>query len=218
MSKKKDAPFNNPFSALKLPEKPKAPDAAAKRAPPPPAKRQRTHSDDDVALFYEALDGVMPISNRGTASEPEVALPPRVDDEAEALAELAQMVSGQGSFDVSDSTELLEGVTQGLDPRVLRALRRGQYPVQAKLDLHGLTQAEAQRKVEVFLTDARRDQRRCVLIVHGRGLNSEGQVPVLKEGLRTWLTEGRAGKIVLAFTSARPHEGGAGAAYVLLRR
>ena len=63
-----------------------------------------------------------------------------------------------------------------------------------------------------------RDGYRCVLVVHGRGLNSKDQIPVLKEHMKSWLARGRTGRHVLAFTSARQHDGGAGALYVLLRR
>lgn len=221
--KKKPAPFNNPFKGVKLPEKPKAPEPAKSRpAPPPPPskKKQPTGMDEDLALFYEALDGVVPLSDRGSVSDPVVPLPPRVNDEAEALVELAELVSdrNQSDFELADSEEELEGHTRGLDPRVLRALRRGEFGVQGRLDLHGLTQAEAQPQVESFLLTAKREGRRCVLIVHGRGLNSKDQIPVLKERLRVWLTQGRLGRMVLAFSTARPSDGGAGAVYVLLRR
>jgi DNA-nicking Smr family endonuclease len=57
-----------------------------------------------------------------------------------------------------------------------------------------------------------------VLIIHGRGLHSKESVPVLKERLKVWLSRGRIGKSVLAFVTARPSDGGAGAVYVLLRR
>ena len=56
-----------------------------------------------------------------------------------------------------------------------------------------------------------------MLIVHGRDLRSKDNVPVLKEKLAAWLTRGAIGRRVLAFTSARPWDGGAGAVYVLLR-
>lgn len=217
--KKKPAPFNNPFQTLKLPDKPKAAEPAKTRtAAPPPSKKKAPSPDEDLSLFYEALDGVVPLSNRGTVSDPVVPLPPRVNDEAEALAELAEMVSGLSDFEFTGSEEYVEGHTRGLDPRVLKALRRGDYAHQGQLDLHGLTQAEARPQVEKFLTQAHREKRRCVLIIHGRGLNSKAQIPVLKEGLRDWLTQGRIGRLVLAFATARPQDGGAGAVYVLLRR
>jgi len=68
------------------------------------------------------------------------------------------------------------------------------------------------------VAEARQDGKRCVLVVHGRGLHSKDQRPVLKEAVVNWL--GRTGlrKQVLAFCTARPYDGGAGALYVLLRR
>ena len=81
-----------------------------------------------------------------------------------------------------------------------------------------MTQAEAKGAVDRFLTESRRAHKRCVLIVHGRGLNSKDQIPVLKESIRVWLSQKSIGKTVLAFATARPQDGGAGAVYVLLRR
>jgi DNA-nicking Smr family endonuclease len=76
----------------------------------------------------------------------------------------------------------------------------------------------AQEEVEKFLLNAVRTGLRCVLIVHGRGLNSPGQVAVLKERVKLWLTRGKLARSVLAFASARSYDGGSGALYVLLRR
>ena len=86
------------------------------------------------------------------------------------------------------------------------------------MDLHGKTQVEARDALERFLDDSRRAKKRCVLVVHGRGLNSKDQIPVLKERLKGWLSEKRIGRRVLAFATARPQDGGTGAVYILLRR
>ena len=142
----------------------------------------------------------------------------RLRAEDEALAQLVELVAGEGPFDMSCSEEFIEGRAPGVDKRILLALRRGDYAVQGNLDLHGLTRAEAKPRVEAFLTESRRLARRCVLLVHGRGLNSKDQIPVLKESLRSWLCQGRIGKAVLACCTARPCDGGAGALYLLLRR
>lgn len=131
---------------------------------------------------------------------------------------LADLVDGRTEFDIADSDEYIEGLAQGLDRRLMRKLRRGQFAVQAHLDLHGQTRAEARETVETFIQTSRMQRHRCVLIVHGRGLNSKDQIPVLKENLRLWLTRGRIARAVLAFATARPSDGGAGAVYVLLRR
>ena len=127
-------------------------------------------------------------------------------------------MNGGAGFDVSDTREYVEGAIVGLDPRLLRRLRRGDFSWQAYLDLHGLTADEARPAVDSFLADAVRAGHRCVLLVHGRGRNSKDQTPVLKERLKVWLARGASARIVLAFATARPCDGGAGALYVLLRR
>jgi DNA-nicking Smr family endonuclease len=141
-----------------------------------------------------------------------------VSEEAEALAALSDLVAGVAHFDITDTREYVEGVVLGLDPRVVRRLRRGDFAWQAHIDLHGLTAAQARERVDQFILESFRTGRRCVLVVHGRGLNSKDRTPVLKERLKSWLAHGRTAKVVLAFTTARAHDGGAGALYVLLRR
>ncbi|HYH95264.1 Smr/MutS family protein [Hyalangium sp.] len=218
--KKKEEAFNNsPFkSALKALQK-KAPEPAkAKAPPPPPSKKRPAPEEDDASLFYAAMDGVQQITHRGEAPVPNPRLPELIDENAEALAQLSELVTGQGVFDIADSDEFIEGASPGTDRNLLRTLRRGDFSLQGRLDLHGMTQAQAKEAVDRFLTDSRRTGKRCVLIVHGRGLHSKDQVPVLKGLLKVWLGQKHIGKLVLAFATARPQDGGAGAVYVLLRR
>jgi DNA-nicking Smr family endonuclease len=154
----------------------------------------------------------------GAAPPPSAPRVRRLDDESEAYAALADLVEGAGAFDSSATDEYIEGLGPGIDKRLLRKLRAGDYAVQAHLDLHGFTSEEARVEVEKFLVAARTDGRRCVLIIHGRGHGSKEGIPVLKERLKVWLTRGRIGRGVLAFCTARPTDGGAGAVYVLLRK
>ena len=142
----------------------------------------------------------------------------RVSDDAEVLAQLADLCDGGGRFDISDTDEFIEGLAEGVDRRLLRRLRQGDYAVQAHLDLHGLSQAQAKERVGRFVAESRRAGRRCVLLVHGRGLHSKDNLPVLKQAVRSWLERGQIARAVLAFATARPCDGGAGAVYVLLRR
>ncbi len=141
-----------------------------------------------------------------------------VSEEAGALAALSDLVEGAARFDITDTREYIEGAIVGLDARVLRRLRRGDYALQAHVDLHGMSAETARVAVDRFLAAAVTAGHRCVLIVHGRGRNSKDHTPVLKERLKSWLARGRAARIVLAFTTARACDGGAGALYVLLRR
>lgn len=168
------------------------------------------------------MNGVVPLARKARerveAPTPAANGAPPQSEDAEALAVLSDLVAGGGRFDVSDTREYVEGTVVGLDPRVVRKLRRGEFSSQAHLDLHGMTALEARDAVERFLLESYRLGRRCVLIVHGRGLNSKDQIPVLKGRLKSWLAHGRIGRVVLAFTTARACDGGAGALYVLLRR
>lgn len=173
-------------------------------------------------LFRREMAGVRPLP---AAARARVApLPPApaeravTDPNAEALAELSDLVTGTGDFDLSNSVEFVEGGVPGLDRRLVRRLRAGAFAYQSHLDLHGMSAAQAREAVDRFLTGAHRKGQRCVLIIHGRGLNSKDQIPILKHRIVTWLAHGTWARLVLAFTSARACDGGAGALYVLLRR
>ena len=193
------------------------PAPAAPPAPPAPAP-----AVDGTELFRREMLGVRPFApaaaTRVAPRPPAPAQRAVTDPDAEALAELSDLVTGAGAFDLAHSVEFVEGAVAGVDRRLLRRLRSGAFAYQDHLDLHGMTAAEARDAVHRFLTDAHRKGHRCVLIVHGRGLNSKDQIPVLKQRIVTWLAHGSWARLVLAFTSARSCDGGAGALYVLLRR
>ncbi|HLT29224.1 MAG TPA: Smr/MutS family protein [Myxococcaceae bacterium] len=161
---------------------------------------------------------VRPLEDRPPAPEPVAPLPRRVDEDAEALRELSELVDGRAPFNLADTDDFIEGAIADLDPRVRRRLRQGRFSNQAHVDLHGFTQDEAKAELERFLLESHRRGHRCVLVVHGRGLHSKDGIPVLKERMKVWLTQGRLARRVLGFCTAQPHDGGAGALYVLLRR
>jgi len=102
----------------------------------------------------------------------------------------------------------------GVRTQVVRRLRRGLFPIEDELDLHGLTQTAARDRLARFLTISRDAGRRCVRIIHGKGYRSGVRGPILKLAVDLWL---RRHLDVMAFTSARPIDGGTGAVYVLLR-
>jgi len=176
---------------------------------------------DEARLFLEAVAGAVPLdrsARQRVGARPPAAVARRLADEkTEVLAELADLVAGRAAFDWTESDEYIEGAVANLDPRVLQKLRNGEFVVQGHLDLHGLTADQARQAVDAFLLHAFRAGWRCVLIVHGRGRNSRDQIPVLKTRLKAWLARGQWSRLVLAFTSARPCDGGGGALYLLLR-
>lgn len=222
---KKPAPPPKPPEFRNQPFRGLAGVVRAKPAPAPPPKppaATREPEPDDASAFLAAVAGVRPLDpeRRRRIELPTPASTPRevTHADAEALAELSDLVSGNAPFDISDADEYVEGGVVGIDPRLLRRLRRGEFAFQAHLDLHGLTRDEARVEVEAFVRDAWLAGKRCVLIIHGRGLNSKDQIPVLKSALTGWLARGGLSRQVLGFATARPCDGGAGALYVLLRR
>lgn len=208
---------HRPFSVLKgLKRKEKEPPPRAR----PLEKKQPL--EDETELFRSAMADVTPLERKkgGTISSAGHLRPgprPFYSEDLEALAHLEDLVAGRAVFDLVDSDEYLEGYVRGIHPGILTKLRQGRFSVQAYLDLHGLSAREAEEAVREFIPEAVTLGYRCVLLVHGRGLNSKDQIPVLKKRLETILLRGPVRKKILAFTSARPHDGGAGASYVLLR-
>ena len=135
----------------------------------------------------------------------------RLEDENAVLDELARLAVHEG--DDVDWEEELSFLRPGLPRDILRKLRRTHWVIQDHLDLHGLTGDEAVAQTAVFLADCKRRGKRCVRIVHGKGLRSQGREPVLKRRIRKLLTRRDE---VLAFVEPRAIHGGGGAVVVLL--
>ncbi len=211
-------PFNDVFTKLKGL-------AAVRPAPPPPAPPPPVapppREPAEEELWARELAGVRPLDPGPGVAAPR---PPPAPQESfwhpdlDAIDALRAIVSGDGPFDLADSDEFIEGRAPGIDAALVRKLRRGEFAVQGHVDLHGLTRDEAKVAAGRFLREARSAGKRCVLVVHGRGIHSKDQLPVLKDALKSWLATARFGRHVLAFATARPIDGGAGAIYVLLRR
>ena len=119
---------------------------------------------------------------------------------------------------LADSAETSESALSfqraGVRIQTMRRLRRGLYPIDDELDLHGHTQTAARDLLADFILRSRDGGCRCVRIIHGKGYRSGARGPVLKAAVNLWL---RRHMDVMAFVSARAIDGGAGAVYVLLR-
>jgi DNA-nicking Smr family endonuclease len=116
--------------------------------------------------------------------------------------------------DAVSGDEALSFQRAGVRIQVMRRLRRGFYPIDDELDLHGLSQMAARGRLAEFIARSRDRGCRCVRIIHGKGNRSGARGPVLKTAVNLWL---RRLPDVMAFASARAMDGGAGAVYVLLR-
>ena len=112
--------------------------------------------------------------------------------------------------------DLTHGRAPGLDRRTQTRMRRGQIDIEARIDLHGMTQEQAHRALHAFLLGSREAGRRAVLVITGKGRHSgEG---VLRDAVPRWLNEDSIRPMIRAFSHAAPKHGGQGALYVLLKR
>lgn len=159
---------------------------------------------EDSALFHQAMDDVKRIHHKQAASAKTPPTPVPSTPLSQAPLE-----------DSAEFGEDLRYLRPGIQSLSLQRLRRGQFPIEDTLDLHGLTATEASIRVEQFLRQSQMAGRVAVRIVHGKGYGSAGRQPVLKARVRQLLV---ANTSVLAFCSARQQDGGTGAVDVLLRR
>lgn len=179
-----------------------------------PAHRGRRPTADELALWRLATCGVEPRRPEPEPVTPPVpppavpAAPPRP-----AAPRLAPAMPRQALARPSQRLDPLGPVD--IDRSSWRRLRRGHYPVEARLDLHGLTQTQAHDALAGFLAFSQSQHRRCVLVITGRGALSGG---TLRAMTPRWLDEPPNRQRVLAYATAQRHHGGEGAIYVLLRR
>jgi len=163
-------------------------------------------------------DGVTRIPLTASRVERTARSLPVEDLDADARAKLRSLVIEGIRFEMIDDGDHIEGRRIDVDHRELRRLRRGQYAIDGKLDLHGLNAEEARRAVESFVRKRATDGDKVVMIIHGKGSHSPRQQGVLRGEIGAWLSQGRSARHIRAFTTAPDDEGGTGALLVLLAR
>lgn len=210
--------------AKKAGQKP-APRVPDKRPMPQPKRTSETDREDELS-FHRMMSGVVPLDQNKKGRVPVTTEKParvRVSpadlkakaeaEAAEVLDHLHRLVDDDGvRFEVTDDGRRVEGRRVDVPPSLLRSVRHGALPIDARLDLHGMRPDEARDHVLAFLKEKRQRGERCVLVIHGKG---EG---VLRGEIAAWLSQGRAKEHVAAFSTAREEDGGEGAVYVALRR
>lgn len=171
-------------------------------------------SNDDHELFVQSIGKVRPVKQTIHAPSRPRPLPEPVQsllDEARVPRELIDSAIDPALIEVGEE---LSHLKDGHSPQLLRDLKRGRYSVADEIDLHQMTAVVAQESVTAFLAGSKRAGIYCVKIIHGKGLRSRNDGPVLKRLVDRML---RRRADVIAFASAKPEQGGTGAVLVLLR-
>jgi DNA-nicking Smr family endonuclease len=175
-------------------------------------KPSKNHTDkiapDDAALFRAAVGEVKPLAEQNRITPRSAPRKPLLHHPAPPLA-IPDTLSDFAAENAPD-----EFLSNGLSRMTLRKLRRGGWPIQDSLDLHGNNSDAARRLLQEFLHEATQRKLRCVLVIHGKGLNSQGGEAVLRRLTRHWLTQHQH---VLGYCDAPSKDGGSGAALVLLK-
>jgi DNA-nicking Smr family endonuclease len=169
-----------------------------------PPKANPKRDDSDSALWRRAMRDVKPVA-------PRAAPPPAPAKPAAPRAIIRPEANRPGA----SLPPLAIDRFAGIDRANAERLKRGKRKIEARLDLHGMTQDEAHRVLLGFLRAARTDGKRCVLVITGRGNFGGG---VLKAAVPRWFAEAEFRQHLLAIATAQPRDGGAGALYVMLRR
>jgi len=165
--------------------------------------------NDNDSLFEQAMADVTPLKDKRVTPVAKKRRPVRLnlpvgDEDEDDFADLQIETGDELSFQ-----------RPGIQNRLFADLRRGYIEPEATLDMHGMRVVDARQAMSRFLLQSLKQQRRCVMIIHGKGQGSKGQQPVLKQKTNQWL---RQRDEVLAFCSAPAWNGGTGATYVLLSR
>lgn len=183
--------------------------------------------DDDRELWRRVTAGVKPLKARDQTVRPPAAASQKSEKQPEpkkasGVSRAKDSAAPRpGTLHPQPSPEpsaLVPGRTDGVDRRTADRLRRGQLPVEARLDLHGHTQETAFRALTGFIENSVAAGRRCVLVITGKGTFSPDRKGVLRAAVPRWLNEAPLRGKVLAIDTARPQDGGGGAYYILLKR
>jgi DNA-nicking Smr family endonuclease len=182
-------------------------------APPQPASQGRDVATDEAHLWQAATGDVTPLNKIQNKVSPVI--------KASVAVSAKQPKDQTGpdiSYQKSQNKPLTHEIAPGVDKRTQMRLKRGQLSVEARIDLHGMTQTEAHHALERFLGSAQDAGRRMVLVITGKGFKPGGVVGVLKQAVPKWLNEQPNRGRVSGISHASARDGGEGALYVLLKR
>jgi DNA-nicking Smr family endonuclease len=184
--------------------------------------RRRPASRGELELWHAAMHEVRPLRHRRPRPKPlapSVVVEPAVAQPRPSPARRRKPADPPAPIALP---VLADRNAPGLDRASAERLKRGKYSIDARLDLHGMTQDMAHRALDSFIGGAAKEGLRCVIVITGKGLRggAEGTADtgILRNAVPRWLNEANLRPKVLAFTTAQPRDGGGGALYVLLRR
>lgn len=176
--------------------------------------------EHDDPLWRSVTQDVAPLKQKpgkAPTRQPETSQPSSQPPSRAKRAPAAAPSTVPSAKRLPDLPPLVIGQGVGIDKRTAQRLKRGQLDIEARLDLHGLTQAEAHARLDDFLAAAQDRGLRCVLVITGKGrVSQEGGV--LRRMVPRWLNAPANRGRVLSISQAQPKDGGVGALYLMIKR
>ena len=173
------------------------------------SRRPRGLSDDERVLWSTVTRSIAPLKGRKAAKD-------AIDSAAVETRAKARPVATPPAVTVAPPRAAPP--LAPMDRRTKQRLARGTAEIGGRLDLHGLTQAEAHGALARFLHNAQARDVKVVLVITGKGGSDGEGRGVLKRQVPLWLEGAELRSLVIGFESAGIGHGGAGALYVRVRR
>lgn len=178
------------------------------------------NDDDDKQAFLEAMAGVKPLSKALREEAAQISATNKTPKRkrvvsVKPLPSLPTVAAPKPYLPEVDAETTLSYQHSSINPNQWQRFRQGKYPVELRLDLHGLTLLQAEQTVERLMLRAQETGAQHLLIIHGKGSHDGKSSPTLKNWLWRWL---RDCTLVLAIHSAPKTLGGTGAVCVWLKK
>ena len=167
-------------------------------------------AEDDNELFMRAMQGVIPL-NKSDSNY----FKPRKRPVVKQAKTISQRFSDNMFYSSVTSEQTLFWQDPSVPAKTIKQLKQGRLRIEASLDLHNFTVEQARFELLEFLTKCHQANKRCLLVIHGKGYNSENNIPIIKTRVNSWLQQL---DFILAFVSATNQHGGTGAVYIYLKR
>jgi DNA-nicking Smr family endonuclease len=179
-------------------------------------RRRRDLSEEERALWESVARHTKPLRKKHRAEKPEAALP---DTQARVAAKSSALPKSLPPAGLPRMQKPAVPPLAPLGRRERSQLSRGRKEIEARLDLHGMTQTRAHRALSGFLQRAHLDGLTFVLIITGKGkMGAESERGVLRRQVPQWLSQPEFRTLVVGFEEAHIGHGGEGALYVRIRR
>jgi DNA-nicking Smr family endonuclease len=182
-----------------------------------PRRRRRALGKEEAALWRQVVATIDPLPGKAM---PDVAEPPAPPPPPEPVRETRPLAAAKSPAKPKPPP------LAPLEERTRQRLSRGRLDVDARIDLHGMRQEQAHRRLLAFLDSARAEGAKIVLVITGKGkpaaepddFGFSDRPGILRRAVPLWLADPGLRSVVLGFEEAGPTHGGSGALYVRLRK